>query len=526
MIGLNRTTPKKFQLGSPPLVVLQNGGGDESFGIRPLQFFDYSDTEWGLLYLAQQGSSNLTRTIKLATANKSGFDHTWIKQGQVLDKGSGSDWDRGIGGGNVVRYGEQWILIYDGFEEGMLGIATGTDLLSMTKSVNNPVIDNTANITDFNRYSRHPNILIHNGLLYCVYEGRNQDPRLIINSKPAYATAPLNDIENWTINPNPLFYGEDIEYADGESKAICNFNINKIEGYYYMWYQAYAPQDNADDYEFGGTSYAYSRNLVNWNFVGTKNYHIPMSLFGYSSSNEFYQTCQENTPAYVNGEMSIYMWDLTTSFIGRVPLDNGKFINEFRGFELEDDFNDDSVDTNKWTVGSGTGITVSETGGKLQIVADGVGSESSFPTLLTSNVSLNNDDCGAIHCVFDLTVSDVDSDYFSVELSDATRDNRIALSRNLTSGILFEIYESGSQTQSVTVPFTGSSIFKFTISGRNRCELYIGDIFFNFIQRYQVASFQNIDWFFKIVMNNNAGQTLTLDNFALGKYDQPKVKDF
>ena len=115
MIGLNRTTPKKFQLGSPPLVVLQNGGGDEAFGIRPLQFFDYSDTEWGLLYLAQQGSSNLTRTIKLATANKSGFDHTWIKQGQVLDKGSGSDWDRGIGGGNVVRYGEQWILIYDGF---------------------------------------------------------------------------------------------------------------------------------------------------------------------------------------------------------------------------------------------------------------------------------------------------------------------------------------------------------------------------------------------------------------------------
>lgn len=518
---------KTFNLGTAPSVVISADGGDEAAGVRPLQFFDYDDDTYGLLYLATATAVPTTRTVKLATSAKSGFNHVWVKQGTVLNPSAG-EWDTEIGGATVCNSGGIWILMYDTFNEGKLGLATGKDLLSLEKYALNPVLDNSASVGDFNRYLRHPNINILDGVLYCNYEGRKEQPSQIINSKIGYATAPLNDMFNWTLASEPVIDPIDISYGRGKNNAICNSNIILIDGYYYLWFQAYPPQDNASDFEFGGTSYAYSRDLINWQIIGTENYYVYMGLFGYNSSTSFYHTCQEVTPVYHNGVKSLYMWDLTSTDIGKIELNGESFTNTFRGFTVSDNFNDSSIDLAKWTTGTGTGITLSEGNGKLKIDCDGVGTESGFPVLLESIDSLNNDD-GNVICCFELKRSlPTTGDLYVAEISNFDRSDGIRLQRSTTANkIEAKIYENNVNTQTEVLDFNGDEVFKITISGRNIVDIFKGEnkVFTHQVQ-WIVPSFNNTTWTFKIIANNSAGQTISLDNFAFGEYDSGLVATF
>lgn len=520
--------PMTFQIGTAPTVMLASSGtGDEALEIRPLDFFEYDENTWGLLYAAKSSSLGSTRTFKYATSAKSGFNHIWTKQGTVLSGGGGA-WDEALGGATLAKNGSTWILLYCSIGTGKIGVATGTSLGSLTKNASNPVIDNTAS-SGFNKYLRHPIATVKDSTLYCHYEGRAEFANKIINSKIGYATAPLSDLTDWTISSDILIEPTDISYASGQNNAVANANIIKVGNYYYMWFQGYPPQDSASEFEFGGTSYAYSTDLLNWTIIGTNNYHVYMGLFGYNGSNDYYHTCQEVTPVYDGSTFCLYMWDLTSSDIGKIDLDGGVFINTFRGFEMADNFDDNIIDTSKWTIGSGDGITVSETGGKLVIDCDGVGSETGYPILVESKTSLNNDD-GVIVCCFNLERSTpTTGDAYVVEISNSDNSNVVRLMVSTTANkIRYIVRESSANIVDQTYDYTGDDTFKFVISKRDIVELWRKDgaNFVHVHQRTGLTGINNTDWTFKLKANNSAGQTVSLNDFAFGHYDSGKVATF
>jgi hypothetical protein len=526
--GYLKNSLKTFRIGTAPTLILDiSGAGDETIEIRPLDFFDYDEDTYGLLYTSRTGAGQGNRVFKLATSAKSGFNHVWTKQGVVLSP-TPAAWDDQLGGAALTKNGSTWVLIYDDFSGGQMGVATGTNLLSLTKHASNPVMDNTASVGAFNRYLRHPSANIIGDTLYCHYEGRELTAGTIVKSNLGYATCPLSDLTDWTIHPEILVDASNIEYGRGVNDAVANAKIIFIDGWYYWWFQAYGVQNDAEDYDFGGTSYAYSKDLVNWNIVGTENYHVYMGLFGYNGSSDFYATCQEVTPVYHNGVKSIYMWDLTSTGIGKIELDGDAFVNTFRGFTMADNFNDNSIDVSKWTTGTGSGITISETGGKIEIVCDGVGSESGDPVLLESIASINSDD-GNVICCFDMTRSTpTTGDYFSYEISNADRTTGIRIQRATTTNTIdIYVYEGGVLALGRNFAFTGSDKFKIQIGQRNIINIYKGNgTVFSHVTEWTTATFTNIDFTFKIVANNSVGQTLTLDNFAFGEYDSGLTSTF
>jgi hypothetical protein len=519
---------KTFKLGTAPTVVLDiSGVGNETIEIRPLDFFDYSDTEYGLLYTSRLSGTQGDRVFKLATSLKADFNHVWTKQGLVLSPAFGQ-WDDELGGAALTKNGDTWILIYDDFRDGIVGLATGTNLLSLTRHASNPLLDNTASVGAFNRYLRHPSANIIGDTLYFHYEGRELFAGTIVKSNLGYATCPLSDLTDWTIHPEILVDATNIQYGRGANDAVANAKIIFINGFYYWWFQAYGVQTDAEDYDFGGTSYAYSKDLINWTIIGTDNYHVYMGLFGYNGSNDFYATCQEVTPVYHNGVKSLYMYDLTSSAIGKIELDGVDFVNTFRGFTMADNFDDNSIDVAKWTTGTGSGITIAETGGKIEIVADGVGTESGNPVLLESIASLNSD-AGNIICVFDMTRSTpTTGDYFSYEISNADRTTGIRIQRATTANTIdIYVYEGGVLALGRNFAFLGSEKFKIQIGQRNVLNIYKGngDVFAH-VTEWTTTTFTNIDFTFKIIANNSTGQTLTLDNFAFGEFDSGLTATF
>lgn len=521
---------KTFNQGTTPTTVFTPVGEDEVDGIRPLKFFSYDSNTYGLLYLAGSMSIAQTRKIKLATSLKSGFNHSWTRQGTVLEGGGAGQWDYKIGSADIVHDGSQWILAYDTFDTGVVGIATGTDLLNLTKHVSNPLIDNSASTGAFNRYLRHVNLNIIGDTLYCHYEGRKDFVQPIINSNIGYATAPLSDITNWTIHSDILVNSKDINYSTGANGALINANIISVDGYYYIWWMGYVPSQSGFAYELGGTSYAYSTDLVNWNIVGDEHYHIKTTLFGYNTSNDYYATVQEVTPVYHNGVMSIYMWDITSPNIANIELNGSPFVNTFPDFEMSDNFNDGIVDTNKWTVGTGNGITVSETGGKLQIVCDGIGSEASEPVILESKTTLNNDDVGSIVCCFNME-SEVTGvgDLYSFELSSLDRNYGVRFERSsVVDKITVKRIEAGVETFSQDINYFGDRYFKIVIWGRTNVYIFMnsGLYFQNLFNWEDINSITNISWSFKVIANNSSGQTLKMNDFAIGVYDNGKLSTF
>lgn len=528
----NEDVARSFNIGTAPTVVLASSGtGDEAQEIRPLDFFEYDDSTWGLLYAAKSSTTASTRTFKYATAAKSGFNHTWTKQGTVLSGGGGGAWDENLGGATLTKNGSTWILLYCSIAQGKIGVATGTSLGSLTKNGSNPVIDNTA-ATAFNKYLRHPIATIKDSTLYCHYEGRSASANQIINSKIGYATAPLTDLTDWTISSDVLIEPTDITYASGQNNAVANANIIKIGSYYYMWFQGYPAQDTGSEFEFGGTSYAYSTDLLNWTIVGTENYHVYMGLFGYNESNDFYHTCQEVTPVYDGSTLCLYMWDDRSSDIGKIDLDGGVFTNTFRGFTVADNFDDNSIDTGKWTTASGNGISVAETGSKMVVTCDGASDDSTFNVWLKSNYSLNSDD-GVVVCCFNLErTTPVTGDFYGVELSnnDLGNDNVIRLGRDTTSGqIRIIIRENNVTITQNSYAYSGNETFKIIISKRNRYDVYRGDgANFEHIEGAVISGFENTDWTFRLKAVNSigGGQTISLNDFAFGEYDSGKLATF
>lgn len=528
----NYDAPRNFEIGTAPTVVLAaSGTGDEAREIRPLNFFEYDADTWGLLYAAKSTTAASTRVFKYATALKAGFNHSWTKQGVVLTGGVG-DWDENLGGATLEKDGSKWILLYCSITEGKIGVATGTVLGSLTKSVNNPVIDNTLS-SGFNKYLRHPIATIEGSTLYCHYEGRATSANQIINSKIGYATAALTDLDSWTISDTVLIEPSDISYASGQNNSVANANKVKIGSYYYMWFQGYPPQDSAGEFEFGGTSYAYATDLGGpWTIKGTENYHIPMGLFGYNSSTEYFHTCQEVTPVFASGVLSIYMWDDQSSNIGKIDLNGGTFVNSFRGFVASDNFNDNSIDVSTWTTQNGNGITISETGGKMVVDCNGAADDTTFTPWITSNDSLNSDD-GNVICCFNLErTTPTTGDFYGVELSNSAlgNDNVIRFARDTVAGqIRIVIRENNSTITQNAYSYSGNETFKITISKRNRYDIYRGDgANFDHIEGAVISGFENTDWTFRLKAVNSigAGQTISLDNWAFGHYDSGKVATF
>jgi len=391
-------------------------------------------------------------------------------------------------------------------------------------------MDNTAS-TGFNKYLRHPIATIIGSTLYCHYEGRPTAANLITTSKIGYATAPLTDLTDWTISGSVLIDPTDIGYATADDSAVVNPNIIKIGNYYYLWFQAFASWVASGVGAYGGTSYAYSEDLINWTIVGTENYHIYMGLFGFNSSSDFYQTCQEVTPVWDGLNMSIYFWNSKSDNIGKIDLNGAAFTNVFRGFSLSDNFDDNDIDTDKWTIGSGTGITVSETGGKLQIVCDGASTQG-FTTLVTSKTIMNNDD-GNIVCCFNFERSlPTTGDTYGAELSNSDRSNSIRLQRHtaVANKIEFRINEGVTTVVNELFDFDGDDVFKIVIGARNLIELWKGNgVYFDFLHQYESTSvFNNTDWTFKLNAVNSigSGQTIKLDNFAFGEFDSGKISTF
>lgn len=531
-------TPLTFNEGTEAVLVLDaSGSGDEALEIRPNHFFEYDANTWGLLYMAKSSSSNDTRTIKLATSPKSGFvpeTAIWTKQGTVLTRGSGQ-WDSQLASATVVKDGSTWILMYESFVNGQVGLATGTDLLSLTKHPSNPVINNNAS-SDFNKYMRHPVAIISGTDLYCMHEGRDGAPNLIEGSALGYAKCPLSDLTNWTISSTPLIDPTNIQYARGPFSNAANANIVEIDGIYYWWFQGYG-NVTQNELSYGGTSYAYATNLEGpWTIVGTENYHIYMGLDGYNGSNDFYETWQEVTPVVVDGQTpAMYGWSVTSSGIGNITLDGSTFTNQFRGFSVDDNFNAGSIDTSKWTVdNTSSGISVTQSGGSLNIVADGLVNNSNFDTVFESVDSLNNDD-GVVVFFVDLTVSDPQTgDIYVVEISNAARNYAVRLSRSTTTDMItFRILRNSTIIESEDVDFTGGTgKFKIIIKERSVFELWKADstdTYFDPLLSFSPSGMTNRDWSIKAVTNNTiaaGGQTISFNQISFGRYDHGLVSYF
>ena len=159
------------------------------------------------------------------------------------------------------------------------------------------------------------------------------------------------------------------------------------------------------------------------------------------------------------------------------------------------------------------------------IDCDGVNQENNNPFVLESAISLNSDD-GNVVCVFDLERSTpTNGDFYAVELSNDNNDNVIRLVRSTTANsIRLVVLEGGSTKTQNTFPYSGSDTFKVRVSKRNKWALFrkSGEDF-EFLAENEQAGFEGTDWKFKVMVNNNSGQTISLDNFAMGRFDLGKT---
>lgn len=436
-----------------------SGVGDEAFGVRSPEIFEFDATTWGMLYMQRSSTSAGGRKgIAYATAPKS-TPHTWTKQGQIIAQGSGGSWDEEPAGATIFKESGTWHLYYDGATTGKIGLASGASLGSLTKHASNPLIDNTSDTGAFNRISRHPAFGDKIGSTYYLfYEGRVGPVTTEFETgEITYATS--TDLVSWTISDaKPI---DSTGFSNGYFKKMAMPTIKKIGDIYFMLVLASDPTGNEPFARGGGLGFATSTDLITWTFVTSE-----MWLVYLRAQCGDWDTVRQEPSLMIDGSNHALYFSGGIE-IGYINLPVGTFDNTLPDSLFEDDFNDGSLNLTKWTKTEVDGKTVVEEGGVLKLKADGL-VEATAPVLLISDIGFAWNDHDSFSMSFTWNNTDLSDKFRDFGLLNAARTDGWAVISSSATNTLTLRFRDGGGNNDDTMTIVQGDRLKFV---KNQCNV-------------------------------------------------------
>src|SRR5690606_9092749 len=167
--------------------------------------------------------------------------------------------------------------------------------------------------------------------------------------------ATSTDLVNWTLDDEPVFEKRDFPYSSPlRYNHFYMPEVTEIDGVYYML--MLCVNNNRTVSEYTGFYLATSTDLETWTMVTTQHPIVPMAQA--PSSTWRNHNIQEPCLVHENGNTHLYyngFGDDGKYRIGYLTLNEGAWSDVLPDPLLEDDFSDDSIDTNKWTVADVSG---------------------------------------------------------------------------------------------------------------------------------------------------------------------------
>jgi hypothetical protein len=251
--------------------------------------------------------------------------------------------------------------LFDAFSAGTIWLSSGADFDNMATQNGGPVIDNTGAGAVWNRYMRHPCIIKKDSTYHLFFEGRQSGPNISEDGKLGHATS--SDMINWTLDANPLL--DPADYSGDFNTTLMPY-IAKFGDYYILAFIGYAAFDTSTA-EFGGSvKYMVSTDLANWTLMG-ENFGIE---YFWGQLGEFGDySIQEPILWDRDGEYLLYFWNRYNG-IGYASLTGGVFNDVFPAAIVTEPFTG-ALDTVEWAKTEQEGVTVTQSGGLLEVDCDG-----------------------------------------------------------------------------------------------------------------------------------------------------------
>lgn len=235
-----RTSADGLTFSAKSAALLDYGGSgdyDEDGQADPSVIYDGAG-DWKMWHDAMDNSDHANqgawRSIGYAT---SADGTTWNKQGSVLDKGTGAQWDVGmIHHPCVIKHNGIYYMFYGGaatlWGAMKIGLATSSNGINWIKHANNPIIIGDAG--EFDSINVRPSCpILISGIWYMFYWGYN-------GTNHSIGLAKSTDLITWIkigkILGNPI--GLSGEINPGASSLIIN-PVGLTEKLVQIWYACY-----------------------------------------------------------------------------------------------------------------------------------------------------------------------------------------------------------------------------------------------------------------------------------------------
>lgn len=340
--------------------------------IRDQQVFEIDANTWGWIFSYDRLG------LRYATSPKTDPFNLTLQSGYVVQS-SGSGWDMEIDACTAPFFDTSdnlWKLWYGDFESGKVGYATksGSFGTGFTKYAGNPIVDNTAATDQWNQYIRHICGFKYNNVYYIFFEGRAHDNNELATSHK-FGRMTSNDGLSWSLDADPVFDVEDYPGTALINNALWMPEVARLsDGKFYLAICLFPTNTN----DVGGYSEGFligvnddPANNSGWVMKTTQRPLIQrMQKYGdYDSwSNEEPCFFEERGNVWLvtngaptNDDQSIMYYQLI----------RGNFVDAMPASLFEDDFDDASIDTAKWTTNPTGGITIVESNNQIKIIGSG-----------------------------------------------------------------------------------------------------------------------------------------------------------
>lgn len=498
--------------------------------LRNQSHFFIDETTLGMSY-----SIGSETTINYATSSIND-PHNYTKQGVLLDAAEGED----IDGLSIAKNGNDWCGFYGDRATGTIGMALRSGTFGeFTRYESNPVLDFTAETEAGYRYLRHPSKpIFRDGKWWIVVEGR-QALTGASNRKiyAAYCEDTFPNLVNWTLVTTPIF--DPANYPGtligGQEAWMPDIEVDENGRAWIVYWNFNQRSQSDSDKGVAGFSLLYCDaedigDAANWTPLNTiKPFIHQQGICGQWDQHEKQEASFLFLP---NGEKYIYyngkQATQNSYKINYYTLQRGTFLDEFDPNFFEEDWADESLNTDKWETSEVSGITVTEENGVLTIQADGSG-DAALATVITNKSAIKRSENAIIvvECEFDRTNisgGDVQFGLFNADDSKSIRFGKASTYRTIQT-----LATQGSYTNN---PTSSGVRFKIVLAG---CYAsfweFINGVWVNLTTGawLDISAWDNTDdLFFRIQAQNVSGQayTATFKDVSIRTTDSLLIEPF
>ena len=510
--------------------------------IRETCHFEIDDNTWGMSY--QRNLLSGVDNVGWATSLKSN-PHVYTQQvGSVL---LNSSWATGPEGLKITKLGNDWCGLYTDRVTRKLGMATRSTTFGQFTDHGSAILDFTALADKGYRYLRHVSApKFWGGKWWATIEGRNynatspEDNRGNRKIWLIFSGDTFPNLVNWTIVETPIF-DPDLYSGKfiGNSEPWTPTSMIYNNRYYVMWWglNMRANQDEDRGSASFNLMYSTDANLDSWTFINRDSPFLQTQTVcgsGDAAQFESPELWMENgnIHVYYNGNSDIDAEGLNYETGYYTMLKGSPFIDAVPANLVEDNFDDNSLDTTKWTYTPSSGITISETGGSLVITGDGSVTQSTPSEILKSKLSYKRNDKPVLVISFDLSFNVFTGGGCRIGLFNSDNSKYIAFGRGGSGTQITKLLSEGSYNTTVTV---AANKFKIVISGCYAAFYQYTngqwtDLDPDTTTRWRDVSTwsNNDDLYVKVLATNVSGTsfTATIDNMSLRQLDSPYVSPF